>query len=112
MKGSVPQQRASFGYGGNGSFSLLEVTEVVTGGLGDEILHRQAATLGVHAGTPPVIRSKAGKHPQVSFTEKAELCERFLRVAGIVLAKLIPQVLIISGKRGTLFLGNLAVAPA
>ena len=112
MNGFEPQQRASFGYSGNHSFSLLEVAEVVTGGLVDEIPHRQAATLGVDARTPPVVWSKPGKHPQVGFTEKAELCERFLRVAGVVIAKAIPHVLVISGKRGALFLGDLAIAPA
>jgi hypothetical protein len=65
------QQGASFGYGGNHSFSLLPVAEVVTGGLGYKILHRQAATLGVDAGTPPVVWSKASKHPQIG-----ELCIR------------------------------------
>jgi hypothetical protein len=100
------------GDGGNHSFNLLEVAEVVTGGLGDEILHRQTATLRVDAGTPPVVLSKVGKHPQVGFTEQTELCERFLGVAGIVITKPMPQVLIISGEWGTLFLGNLAVAPA
>jgi hypothetical protein len=71
MNGSVPrQQRAPFGYGGNDSFSLLEVAEVVTGGLRDEILRRQAATICVNAGTPPVVWSQAGKHPQVGFRSR------------------------------------------
>jgi hypothetical protein len=91
---------------------VLEVAQVVTKGLVDEILHSQAATLCVDAGTLLVLWSKTSKHPQVRFAEQAELCERFLAVAGVVITKPMPRVLVISGKRAALFLGNQAVAPA
>jgi hypothetical protein len=102
----------SFGYGGDHSFNLLEVAKIVTGGLGDEILHRQAAALCVDTGTLPVLRSKTSKHPQVGFAEQAELSERFAAVARIVIAQPMPQALVISGKCGALLLGNLAVSLA
>jgi hypothetical protein len=62
----------------------------------------------VQAVTLPLFGSELGEHPQVRFAEKAELGERFLRIAGLIVTQTIPEVLVVAGEGRALFLCEVA----